>query len=131
MIGRIVRVIVDRPLGSVHPKHKDICYSVNYGYVPGVLAADGEEQDAYVIGVTEPLREFTGELVAIYDAQAKKYATTLKPPANHIFYPDGERMPDTWTLELKPESPLDPSHEYILSVKGKRLWNVAIAQRLY
>lgn len=68
--------------------------------------------------VVELRDKTTGELVAIYDAQAKNYATTLKPPANHIFYPDGERMPDTWTLELKPKSPFDPSHEYVLSVKG-------------
>ena len=56
MIGNIVRVIVDRPLGSRHPKHKDIIYTVNYGYIPGVIAPDGEEQDAYILGVNEPIR---------------------------------------------------------------------------
>ncbi len=65
MIGQIVKVIVDRPLGSVHPKHKDILYSVNYGYVPGCLAPDGEEQDAYILGVYEPVAEFTGKVIAI------------------------------------------------------------------
>ena len=40
MIGDIVKVIVDRPLGSVHPKHKDILYPINYGYIPGVMAPD-------------------------------------------------------------------------------------------
>ena len=29
VIGRIVTVIVDRPLGSYHPEHKDIYYPVN------------------------------------------------------------------------------------------------------
>ena len=29
------------------------------------MAADGEEQDAYVIGVEEPVKEFTGILIAI------------------------------------------------------------------
>ena len=48
MIGNIVKVIVDRPLGSVHPKHKDIIYTVNYGYIPRVIAPDEEEQDAYI-----------------------------------------------------------------------------------
>lgn len=33
MIGNIVKVTVDRPLGSYHPKHKDIYYPVNYGYI--------------------------------------------------------------------------------------------------
>lgn len=45
MIGSIVKVIVDRPLGSYHPKHRDIYYAVNYGYVAGVMAPDGEEQN--------------------------------------------------------------------------------------
>lgn len=65
MIGSIVKVIVDRPLGSYHPKHKDIYYSVNYGYVPGVMAPDGEEQDAYILGVYEPVSDFVGKVIAI------------------------------------------------------------------
>ena len=65
MIGQIVKVVVDRPLGSVHPKHKDIIYSVNYGYVPGVIAPDGEEQDAYILGIEEPISEFIGKVIAI------------------------------------------------------------------
>ena len=65
MIGKIVKVIVDRPLGSYHPKHKDIYYAVNYGCVPGVMAPDGEEQDAYILGVHEPVSEFEGKVIAI------------------------------------------------------------------
>jgi inorganic pyrophosphatase len=65
MIGKIVKVIVDRPLGSRHPNHSDLIYGVNYGYVPGVIGGDGEEQDAYILGVDEPVREFSGEVIAI------------------------------------------------------------------
>ena len=65
MIGQIVQVTIDRPLGTYHPKHKDLLYPVNYGYIPGVFAADGEEQDAYVLGVGEPVAEFVGRVVAI------------------------------------------------------------------
>ena len=65
MIGNKVKVIIDRPLGTYHPKHKDIFYSVNYGYVEGVIAPDGEEQDAYVLGVDKPLKEFEGVILAI------------------------------------------------------------------
>ena len=65
MLGKFVTVTVDRPLGSYHPKHKDIYYSLNYGYIPGIFAADGEEQDAYILGVNEPVKEFTGKVVAI------------------------------------------------------------------
>lgn len=65
MLGQTVTVLMDRPIGTYHPKHKDMYYSVNYGYIPGIMAADGEEQDAYVLGVNEPLQEFTGVVVAI------------------------------------------------------------------
>ena len=65
MIGSIVRVVVDRPLGTFHPKHKDIYYSVNYGYVSNVMAPDGEEQDAYILGINKPVEEFVGRVIAI------------------------------------------------------------------
>ena len=65
MIGEIVKVIVDRPLGSYHPKHKDLYYPVNYGYIEGIIAPDCEEQDVYILGVNEPVSEFTGKIIAI------------------------------------------------------------------
>lgn len=65
VIGSIVKVTIDRPLGSRHPKHSDIVYPINYGYIDGVIAPDGEEQDAYVLGVSEALKEFTGKVIAI------------------------------------------------------------------
>lgn len=65
IIGDTVKVIVDRPLGSYHPKHKDIYYPINYGYIEGIIAPDGEEQDAYILGVNEPVKEFVGKIIAI------------------------------------------------------------------
>ena len=65
MIGKIVKVVVDRPLGTYHPKYKNIFYSVNYGYIPDVFAPDGEQQDVYILGVDEPVKEFTGKIIAI------------------------------------------------------------------
>ena len=65
MIGSNVKVIIDRPLGTYHPSHKDIFYTVNYGFIEGVIAPDGEEQDAYILGVNTPLNEFEGIVVAI------------------------------------------------------------------
>lgn len=64
-LGKNVTIIIDRPLGSQHPNHKELVYHVNYGYVQGVFAPDGEEQDAYVYGVDEPLEQFTGKVIAI------------------------------------------------------------------
>lgn len=65
VIGKTVTVTVDRPLGSYHPEHKEIYYPINYGYVEGVMAPDGEEQDAYILGVNEPIDNFTGRVIAI------------------------------------------------------------------
>ena len=65
MLGKIVKVIIDRPMGTYHPKHKDLYYPINYGYIEGIIAPDGEEQDAYVLGVDVPVREFTGRIVAV------------------------------------------------------------------
>lgn len=64
-IGRTVNVTVDRPLGSAHPNHSDIIYELNYGYIKGIIAPDGEEQDAYIVGVGVPVREFTGRIIAV------------------------------------------------------------------
>lgn len=63
-LGRRVLVQIDRPLGSRHPTH-GFCYAVNYGFVPGTVAADGEGLDAYVLGVGEALEAFTGRCIAV------------------------------------------------------------------
>ncbi len=63
-IGRFVEIRIDRPLGSVHPDH-GFEYPVNYGFVPGTSSADGEELDAYVLGVATPVSTFAGRCVAV------------------------------------------------------------------
>ena len=65
VLGRHVRVTVDRPIGTRHPERRDTVYRLNYGYVADVLAADNEWQDAYIWGVKEPLPVFEGEVVAV------------------------------------------------------------------
>ena len=65
MLGKIVKVTVDRPMGTYHPKHKDIYYPINYGYIVGIMAPDGEEQDVYILGVNKPVEEFIGKVIAI------------------------------------------------------------------
>lgn len=59
-----VTVKIDRKLGTRHPKH-GFMYMLNYGYIPNTISGDGEELDAYVLGVFEPVEEFTGEVIAI------------------------------------------------------------------
>ena len=60
-----VTVKIDRPMGSFHPEHKDLFYPINYGYIDGLFAGDGEEQDAYILGINEPVTEFSGKVIAI------------------------------------------------------------------
>ena len=48
-LGKEVTVEIDRPVGTHHPKHPDIVYPINYGFVPGIIAGDGEEQDVYIL----------------------------------------------------------------------------------
>lgn len=76
MIGSIVKVVVDRPMGSYHPEHKDLYYPINYGFIEGIIAPDGEEQDAYILGVDVPVKEFVGKIIAIihqYDDVEEKW----------------------------------------------------------
>lgn len=60
LLGKMVHIIVDRPIGY---QHGDMIYPINYGYVPGLLAGDGEDQDAYILGVSKPLSSFEGRVV--------------------------------------------------------------------
>lgn len=57
-LGKTVEVVMDRPLGSKHPKHGFV-YEANYGYVPGTRSPDGEELEAYFFGVSEPKNEIS------------------------------------------------------------------------
>ena len=86
MVGDIVKVVVDRPLGSYHPKHKDMYYTINYGYIEGIIAADGEEQDAYIIGVDEPVKEFVGRIIAIIHRNNDIEEKWVVAPQNMLFY---------------------------------------------
>ena len=61
-LGKTVSVTVDRPVGHLH---KGIVYPINYGYLPGVLGGDGEEQDAYIFGIDTPLQHFEGTVVGV------------------------------------------------------------------
>lgn len=63
-LGQTVKIKIDRALGTNHPKH-GFRYDANYGFVPGIMAPDGEELDAYALGLSEPVEEFEGKCVAI------------------------------------------------------------------
>ncbi len=64
-LGACVTVTVDRPRGSRHPVHPDILYPIHYGYIAGIPAPDGEDQDAYILGVDTPADAVTGRVIAV------------------------------------------------------------------
>lgn len=63
-LGEEVEVVIDRPLGSKHPKH-DFIYKTNYGYIPNTKSPDGEELDAYYLGIDKPIKKAKGTCIAI------------------------------------------------------------------
>ena len=67
MIGKTVEVVVDRPIGSYHPKFKDSVYKVNYGFIPHTLGRDEKELGCYILGVDKPIEKFEGVVIAIIE----------------------------------------------------------------
>jgi len=63
-LGKHVEVIIDRPFGTKHPKH-GFLYEVNYGFIDGVRTPDGEDLDAYYLGINYPVNKARGTCVAI------------------------------------------------------------------
>ncbi len=63
-LGKQIEVIIDRPLGSKHPKH-NYFYSYNYGFIPNTLAPDMEAVDVYILGVFKPVETFCGKCIAV------------------------------------------------------------------
>lgn len=66
IVGKKVKGIIDRPLGSHHPRHPEMIYPINYGFVEGIMAPDGAEQDVYVLGADKPIWNFEGIVIAVY-----------------------------------------------------------------
>ncbi|MBQ8382300.1 MAG: NUDIX domain-containing protein [Clostridia bacterium] len=65
LLGKTVTVQIDRPIGSIHPRHPELTYPIHYGFVPGIIGGDGEPQDAYLIGVDAPVSEYIGKVIGI------------------------------------------------------------------
>lgn len=82
-MGKPVHVVVDRPIGCTH---KGIVYRTNYGYIPGLVAGDGEEQDAYIIGVSEPVKKFDGFVVAAIYRKNDREDKFVVAPAGMVFH---------------------------------------------
>lgn len=83
LMGKMVHVEVDRPIGYLH---SDMLYPINYGFIPGVMAGDGEEQDAYILGVSKPLAAFDGRVVGIIRRQNDCEDKLVVAPDGMLFH---------------------------------------------
>lgn len=63
-LGKEVKVVIDRPIGSKHPEYGYI-YPINSGYVPNTKMPDGEELDAYYLGISRPVKSAKGICAAV------------------------------------------------------------------
>lgn len=85
-LGKTVAVTIDRPIGFHHvTRGVHLDYTVNYGFLPGVIGGDGEEQDVYVLGVAEPLEVFTGRIVAVVRRRDDNEDKFVAAPEGLIF----------------------------------------------
>ncbi len=89
---------IDRPLGSRHPRHADMLYPVNYGYIDGILAGDGMEQDVYLLGVDRPVESFTGVIIAILKRADDVEDKLVMAPAG-VTFTDAEILAQTYFQE--------------------------------
>ncbi len=64
-LGQCVSVTVDRPVGSRHPRHPDLVYPINYGFLPGTVSGDGMAIDVYVLGVNVPTERIECVVIAV------------------------------------------------------------------
>lgn len=85
-LGKTVTIGIDRPLGYVHKKKNySLTYPINYGYIPGVIGGDGEELDVYLIGVNEPVSEYTAKVIAIAHRNNDVEDKLIAAPENMSF----------------------------------------------
>mgnify|MGYP003407400709 CR=1 FL=1 len=90
-MGQAVRVVMDRPYGSRHPVH-GFEYLANYGYLPGTLAPDGEELDAYYLGPTEAMQDAEGICIAVIHRHRDDDDKLVVVPADRTDMTDAQIM---------------------------------------
>ena len=64
-LGSFVNVIVDAPIGMIHPYLPDTFYEINAGFISDILNMDDDFQEAYIYGVYKPIEKFNGTVIGI------------------------------------------------------------------
>jgi GrpB-like predicted nucleotidyltransferase (UPF0157 family) len=84
-LGKTVTITIDRPIGTIHPKHSDIIYPINYGYIENELALDNEELDVYLIGVSKKVETFTGKIIGYIKRHNDVENKLIMAPDNNAY----------------------------------------------
>ena len=98
-IGRTVDVVVDRPMGTSHPRFPEFVYPINYGYIPGTMAPDGLPIDAYVLGADCPLTRCAATVIAVIrrrDDVEDKLVTSLSGEWSKASISDSTAFQERW-----------------------------------
>jgi len=64
-LGSFVNVIVDAPIGMIHPYLPDTFYEINAGFISDILNMDDDFQEAYIYGVYKPIEKFNGTVIGV------------------------------------------------------------------
>ncbi len=80
-LGQTVDIVIDRPLGSVHPQYPKTVYKVNYGYLPSTRSGDGEPLDVYLLGVNRPVDKFRARVIGIVHRRRDREDKLIAAPA--------------------------------------------------
>ena len=91
-IGKQVKVIIDRPIGSSHPDYPESIYLVNYGYLPNTISGDGKEIDCYILGENNSLKEYEGICIAVIHRKNDNDDKLIIAPKNKNFTNDEIRL---------------------------------------
>ena len=99
LMGKTVDIVIDRPIGHTHvTKGITLHYTINYGYLPGILGGDGEEQDVYILGVDIPLETFRGRIIGAVCRADDNEDKLVAAPEGITFTVD-EIREATWFVE--------------------------------
>ena len=89
MLGRLVEIIVDRPLHSFSGREKrENAPLVNSGYIPRLQGKAGGVQRAYLLGIHKPVRRFNGRVVAIFSPAGGEDVWIVAPVHTCLYEPD-------------------------------------------
>ena len=99
LMGKTMDAVIDRPIGHIHvTKGITLHYTINYGFLSGVMGGDGEEQDVYVLGVDVPLETFRGRVIAAIRRSDDNEDKLVMAPADMVFSAEEIRQA-TWFVE--------------------------------